>query len=166
MRFNDSDRSWNSAKRWRMISKAPPASPALIMFIYSRLKALGTLDMASESVAPLSISSQTSISAFFMAPGGDCSWRIFRLRNMGNPASCNIDNWRVKVVNVLVLMPPMAKVLPFFAVLLFEGAARLFLTDIFVTNNPICRIVACASSWLGASSTSLISCPVASMASN
>ena len=46
---------------------------------------------------------------------------------MGKPASCNIDNCRVKVVKVLVLMPPMAKVLPFLAVLLFVGAASALL---------------------------------------
>ena len=35
-----------------MISRAPPASPALIMFTYSRLKHFGLLAMASESVEP------------------------------------------------------------------------------------------------------------------
>ena len=44
-----------------MTSRAPPASPALIMLTYRRSKALGALAMASESVEPPSISSQTSI---------------------------------------------------------------------------------------------------------
>ena len=44
-----------------MTSSAPPASPALIMLTYRRLKHLGLLAMASESVEPASISSQTSI---------------------------------------------------------------------------------------------------------
>ena len=59
-----------------MISKAPPASPALIMLTYRRLNALGDLPMASESVAPASISSQTSMRLFFRAPGFDCCSRM------------------------------------------------------------------------------------------
>ena len=48
-----------------MVSRAPPASPALIMLTYRRSKALGHLAIASESVEPPSISSQTSIRLFF-----------------------------------------------------------------------------------------------------
>ena len=80
-----------------MTSKAPPASPALIMLTYSRSKALGDLPIASESVEPDSMSSQTSIRLFFRRPGFCCPSRIRRLRKIGRPASCRMDNWRVKV---------------------------------------------------------------------
>ena len=47
-----------------------------------------------------------------------CS-RIFRLRRIGRPASWRMANWRVKVVRVLGLTPPRAKVLPFLAAVFF-----------------------------------------------
>ena len=46
------------------------------------------------------------------------------------------------------------------------AALAPFLTEIFVTKYPIWRIVVCASSSVAASMTSLISWPVASIASN
>jgi len=95
---------------------------------------LGALAIASESVAPLSISSQTSISEFFNVPGFDWFSRILRLRKMGNPASCKIDNWRVKVVRTLPLTRPIEKVFfrpPFF---LRAPPVRAFLSEIFVTK--------------------------------
>ena len=52
-----------------MSSSAPPASPALIMFTYRRLKHLGLLAMPSESVEPPSISSQVSSSEYLSRPG-------------------------------------------------------------------------------------------------
>ena len=48
------------------------------MLTYRRLKALGDLDMASESVDPLSISSQTSMRLFFSAPGLHCCFEDFQ----------------------------------------------------------------------------------------
>ena len=91
-----------------MTSSAPPASPALIMLTYSRSKALGLFDIASRSVAPPSISSQTSIRQFLKRPGLHCPSRIRRLRRIGRPASCRIENCRVNVVRALLLTPPMA----------------------------------------------------------
>src|SRR5208282_949920 len=55
-RFKDWDFSLKSARRCRIASRAPPASPALIMLQYSRSNALGCLENASESVCPLSMS--------------------------------------------------------------------------------------------------------------
>src|SRR4051812_28333094 len=49
-RFRDWLFSLKSARRWRMASRAPPASPALIMLQYSRSKAFGCLANASERV--------------------------------------------------------------------------------------------------------------------
>ena len=112
--------------------------------------------MASESVAPPSISSQTSIRLFFSTPGLDWLSRMRILRRMGKPASCRIDNWRVKVVRALDLTPPSANVFPFRRAFFWSVDLRAFLMEIFVTKYPICRIVACASSWVGASRTSLI----------
>ena len=54
------------------------------------------------------MSSQTSIRLFFSRPGFCWSSRICRLRRIGRPASCRIDNWRVKAVRTFGLTPPMA----------------------------------------------------------
>ncbi len=67
-----------------------------------------------------------------------------------------MESWRVKVVRAFCFTPPMAKLLPFFLMAFFSAAVLLpFLTVIFVTKYPRCRIVACASSWVAASMTSL-----------
>ena len=52
-----------------MSSRAPPASPALIMLMYRRLKTLGDLAIASERVEPDSISSHTSVRAYLRRAG-------------------------------------------------------------------------------------------------
>ena len=76
---------------------------------------------------------------------------------MGRPASCKIESWRVKVVSFLDPTPPRAKVCARLPLFCWAAPLRLFLTESFVTKYPICLIVACASSWLEASTTSLIS---------
>src|SRR6185503_16898687 len=96
----------NSARRRKMTSKAPPASPALIMLTYRRLKHLGDLDIDSERVAPPSMPSQTSIRAFLRPPALACDSRILRLRRIGRPASCRMESWRVKAHRSFPLAPP------------------------------------------------------------
>lgn len=96
---------------------------------------MGLLAIASERVAPPSISSTTSIRLFLSAPGLAWLSKIFRLRKIGNPASWRIDNWRVKVVRVLELTRPRANVLPAFLPFFLSSAFFLaFLTVSFVTK--------------------------------
>ena len=134
LRLSDSLRSWNSASRCKMISNAPPASPALIMLTYSRLNALGHLAMPSESVEPPSISSQTSIRLFLKRPGLLWFSRIRRLRKIGRPASCRIESCRVKAVRTLELTPPIAKARLRPGLVFSEAAFFCFLTAILVTK--------------------------------
>ncbi len=52
---------------------------------------------------------------------------------MGRPASCKIDNWRVKVVSVFELTPPIVKFLPLLAPAFFSAAPlRAFFRAILV----------------------------------
>ena len=98
------DRSWKSARRCRMTSSAPPASPALIMLTYRRLKTLGALGHRfARASSPPSISSHESSSEFLSRPGFCCPSRIRRLRRIGRPASCRIESCRVNVVEILRL---------------------------------------------------------------
>src|SRR6478609_9208753 len=89
-----------------MSSSAPPASPALIMFTYSRLKHFGLLAMPSERVEPASISSHVSSSEYLRRPPLACPAKIRRLRKIGKPASCKIESCRVNVVRSRDRTPP------------------------------------------------------------
>ena len=62
------------------------------MLTYKRLKTFGLLAIASLSVDPPSISSQTSIKAFFSLPGFWLFSKIFKLRRIGKPASCRMES--------------------------------------------------------------------------
>ena len=55
--------------------------------------------MASESVEPLSISSQTSMRLFFSAPGLDCCFEDFQAAEDGQAGVLEDGHWRVKVVS-------------------------------------------------------------------
>ena len=147
--LQDCDRSWNSARRRRITSRAPPASPALIMLTYSRSKALGCLPMASESVAPDSISSQTSIRLFFSRPGLLLAFedsQAAKNRQAGVLQDGKLPGEGGQRLGVDAADGEGSFFLPLF---FFSAAAlRAFLTEIFVTKYPICRIVACASSSL------------------
>ena len=86
------DFSLKSARRRRMTSRAPPASPALTMLTYSRSKHFGCLANDSLNVMPDSTSSTTSMRAFLRMPGFIWCSRMRRLRRIGRPASCRVDS--------------------------------------------------------------------------
>ena len=60
-----------------------------------KLKIFGLLLIASESVDPVSISSQVSMSAFLSLPGLELCSKIRKLRRIGRPASCRMASCRV-----------------------------------------------------------------------
>src|SRR3954469_8743509 len=86
--------SMKSARRARIRSSTPPASPALIMFTYSLSNALGYLLIASDSVPPPSTSSATPPMIALRSPGFCCCSRICSDRRMGRPASWRVESWR------------------------------------------------------------------------
>ena len=110
-------RSLNSASRWRITSRAPPASPALIMLHVEPVEGLGGLGhRLGEGGPALDLVADVDQAVFQRGPAWLLS-RILRLRRIGRPASCRIESCRVKVVRSLVFTPPRAKVLPGFAAL-------------------------------------------------
>src|SRR5262249_35548237 len=139
-RLSDCDFSLKSARRWRIASRAPPASPALIMLQYRRSNALGCFAKASERGEALSMSSTTSPREVLSTPGLHWPSRIFRLRRIGRPASCRVESWRVKVQSCLVEILPIVNAFflprpPFFlAAAFFLGA--LVRSAILVTKKP------------------------------
>ena len=86
-RFSFCALSMNAARRWRIVSSTPPASPAFTMFTYSRSNAFGCLESASDRLEPLSTSSATCPTMPLSAHGFICCSRIFSERTIGRPAS-------------------------------------------------------------------------------
>ena len=85
------------ARRFRIVSRIPPTSPAATRFTYRRSNATGCLRSASENVEPPSTSRLTSRITFLKPL---LSWfvpRISRHWTSGTPASIMVANWRVKM---------------------------------------------------------------------
>src|SRR2546426_554714 len=98
--------SRNSAKRTRMVSKMPPASPAATMLTYRSLNALGCLRRASASVWPLSTSYTTLRVTSARILFSVCCARMSRAWTSGRPALIIVANWRVNTTTSRVLTPP------------------------------------------------------------
>src|SRR6059058_1206073 len=98
--------SRNSARRTRMVSRIPPASPAATMLTYRSLNALGCLRSAAASVWPLSTSYTTCrvVSARILL--SVCCARMSRAWTSGRPALIIVANWRVNTTTSRVLTPP------------------------------------------------------------
>src|SRR5438132_1295777 len=98
--------SRNSARRTRMVSRIPPASPAATMLTYRSLNALGCLRSASARVWPLSTSYTTCRVTSARILFSVCCARISSACTSGNPALIIVANCRVITTMSRVLTPP------------------------------------------------------------
>src|SRR5205823_2571094 len=98
--------SRNSARRTRIVSRIPPASPAATMLTSRSLNALGCLRSASASVWPLSTSYTTCRVVSARILFSVCCARMSRAWTSGRPALIIVANWRVNTTTSRVLTPP------------------------------------------------------------
>src|SRR6266704_1055778 len=98
--------SRNCARRKRIVSRIPPASPAATMFTYRSPNALGCLRSASARVWPLSTSYTTCRVVSARILFSVCCARMSRAWTSGRPALIIVANWRVNTTTSRVLTPP------------------------------------------------------------
>src|SRR5947199_6554449 len=98
--------SRNVARRSRMVSRMPPASPAATMLTYRSLNALGCLRSASARVWPLSTSYTTCRVTSARILFSVCCASMSRAWTSGRPALIIVANWRVNTTTSRVLRPP------------------------------------------------------------
>src|SRR5882672_6016084 len=94
------------ARRIRIVSRIPPASPAATMFTYRLVNARGCFDKASATVLPDSTSNTTFLVTSASALLSVCSARIVRACTSGRPELIIVENWRVKMTTSRVLIEP------------------------------------------------------------
>src|SRR6266571_2196502 len=98
--------SRNCARRKRIVSRIPPASPAATMFTYRSPNALGCLRSASARVWPLSTSYTTWRVTSARTLFSVCLDRMSRAWTRGSPALIMVENWRVNTTTSRILTPP------------------------------------------------------------
>jgi hypothetical protein len=139
--------SMKVARRSRIVSRIPPASPAATMFTYSSLNALGCLRRASASVCPLSTSYTTAFVTSLSFLFSVCSERMSRACTSGSPELIIVANWRVKMTMSRVAIPePKESLISFGACWTFTTIIR-FLRRCATTSSCVGR-----SSWPDCSS--------------
>ena len=94
-----------SAKRARIPSRIPPASPAATMFTYNESKTLGCKASESASEEPPLMDCVTLWITALSSGFSHCSSRIVKHWSIGKPAEHIEENIRVKRVRSSCLMP-------------------------------------------------------------
>ena len=132
------------ARRFRIVSRMPPASPAAIMLVNSGSNVLGCLRIASASVWPFSTSPR--VWRIVAAKFASSSWlpRISRHCTSGRPASIMTENCRVKIARFLGETPLPS--LPFFGL----ASAFAFTGVTLVTRTCSRRSIAVTASRVSA----------------
>ena len=101
------DFSMYVARRLRMVSRIPPASPAAIMLQNSSSNTLGCLRMASARLAPPSMSWRVWFRTLAKNLLSLEPPRISRHCTRGSPASIMTENWRTKIARSFAVTLPL-----------------------------------------------------------
>jgi hypothetical protein len=94
------------ARRIKIVSRIPPASPAATMFTYRSLNAFGCLRSASATVWPDSTSNTTARVTAWSCLFSLCLARMSSAWTSGRPELIIVENWRVKMTMSRILIPP------------------------------------------------------------